>query len=380
MHADATASMSRPSTTVPVRPGTDGLRRSARVAGDHRQPGGRRLQEHDAEPLDVQSADHGCGRAWRTRRPRRSSRADRRTAPTRSAARGRPRRSASASSASARPIVPAADDQQQHVGHRRPGSAAAHRSTRPDPCVGPAGRCRRAPAGRRSRAARADPFAGGRVGVGTPRCRRPGGRYSSAASRSEGGGDPAAGVLADEGDHVGPCCRSGAEPGGRRAASTSRPRARGCWPAPAATPCRAGDGREQRQRCGRAEPDRGQPVLGDQSRPPGGRPTAPAASARWGAGPPGTAGPRRTRPPRPRPVRRPPGPRPAAGAPTRTRTTGSRRRVGGKSLVSSRVRRTAWRLCIRPGLTGSVAAVRGRVSRGPGVRSGSARPRTRRSP
>jgi len=37
-----------------------GLRRATRAAGDHRQPGGRCLQQRDAQPLDVQPAAPGA--------------------------------------------------------------------------------------------------------------------------------------------------------------------------------------------------------------------------------------------------------------------------------------------------------------------------------
>ena len=59
----------------------DRLRGAAGRAGDHRQAAGRRLEEDDAEPLDVEPAPGGCGRASRRRRRPRSGPAAPSTAP-----------------------------------------------------------------------------------------------------------------------------------------------------------------------------------------------------------------------------------------------------------------------------------------------------------
>ena len=173
----------------------------------------------------------GSGTAWRTRRPPRSAR----EAPT--TARSRRRRPAPSRPA-ARPAGASAgrSGPSPTISSRTSGTAAHDRRQRPDQAVltlagGPAGtrdsstRVVAEPVPRRGRS----PGAGGSgrkvVDVDAGR------QVLQGRHRSEGGRDPAPGVLADEGDDVVGARRSGAA---RRAAagqpSTSRPRDRACWP------------------------------------------------------------------------------------------------------------------------------------------------------
>ena len=111
-------------TTCPVTPSWTASGAPPEVPGHHRPAAGGRLQEHHAEPLDVQAAPGGCGTAWRRRRRPRSARAARPggTGPVRTHGPLEPAGAATArrSDASA---GPAADEQQR----ARPGCRASTR-------------------------------------------------------------------------------------------------------------------------------------------------------------------------------------------------------------------------------------------------------------
>ena len=157
---------------------------------------------------------------------------------------------------------PAADDHQRGAVHPLRGSRAAPGSACPGPCGAPAATRRRRPAARRGRsAARISARAtssGAKRSVSTP-----GGTCSSAACGPERRREPAAGVVADVGHHVGVVAD----------AAQRRSRQRQHRPADlvavgagddAAGARLAGQRRQQRQRRGGAEPDRVDVVLGDE--------------------------------------------------------------------------------------------------------------------
>ena len=144
---------------APVTPSLDRLVRPAGTTGDAAHAGRGGLEEHDAEALLLEARPSGRGTAWRTGRPSRRPRADRRRAT-------RPRNRTGAvgrQPLQARPLTPATDDGERHVGpaelpdglDQRVEALAGHQSADGDHehAVGRAGRSRRRAASRALRRA-----------------------------------------------------------------------------------------------------------------------------------------------------------------------------------------------------------------------------------
>ena len=202
-------------------------RRSRRPppAGRSRTPPGRRCPGPRRRARGC-----GCGTAWRRRRRPRSGPAARSdgTEPVKTTIPATP---VVGPAAPGRPVRPAADDQQRRVGHPPADLPAGARISVSWPLRGTS-RETQTTTGRSVSPSRARTCSPSDVGV----VRRPRRRRAAAgAARPRpvpARGDPAAGVLAEVGDHVDAPADAAQRPAGRPAAPPSRPRGRGSAPPP----------------------------------------------------------------------------------------------------------------------------------------------------